>query len=190
MMKSEEYEVLKLEQQKPTLKSNNKSSDDDAKVVMTTKEQKITSLWKKQREKLSEEQLRLERIQVGERKRAALIDRVQPWRWLEMEAGRVVTEVLERAVMLAIQRKESKMQESKTRLQKEQQAKSRRKQRKSWSWITIEARKVIVELVAEVERQGRVKIGERKKKELIQRIFGEQGHPILSITKLFCTLNH
>ena len=32
-------------------------------------------------------------------------------------------------------------------------------------------------MVAEVERQGRVKIGERKKKELIQRIFGEQGHP-------------
>ena len=31
--------------------------------------------------------------------------------------------------------------------------------------------------MAEVERQGRVKIGERKKKELIQRIFGEQGHP-------------
>ena len=88
LMNSEEYGVLKLEEQKPTLKTNHKNTDDDAMVVMTHKEQKITSLWKKQRAKLCEEQSRLERIQIGERKRAALIEKIQPWRWREMEAGR------------------------------------------------------------------------------------------------------
>ena len=141
---------------------------------MSVKEQNITSLWNKQRIKLVEEQSRLQRILIGERKRAAVIEKVQPWRWLELEAGRVVTDVLERAVVVALQRKDSRLQEGRTRLLAEQQARTRKNRRKPWSWLTMEARKVVLGLVAEVERQGRVKLGEMKKKELIRKIFGEQ----------------
>ena len=77
-----------------------------------------------------------------------------PWRWLELEAGRVVTEVLERAVMVALQRKDSRLQESRTRLLAEQQAKTRKKRRKPWSWLRMKASKVVFRVSSRSRETG------------------------------------
>ena len=73
--KSENDGSLMLGEQQPIL-SDHKSRDDDSKVVMSVKEQNITSLWNRQRIKLLDEQSRLQRILIGERKRAELIEKV------------------------------------------------------------------------------------------------------------------
>ena len=53
--------------------------------------------------------------------------------------------------------------------------------RKPWSWLTQEARKVILELVANIEKKGRIRIGEQKKRELLEKLGGKsiKKDPIL-----------
>ena len=40
---------------------------------------------------------------MGEEKRADLIEKLQPWRWLELEAGRILKELTVRAVEIALE---------------------------------------------------------------------------------------
>ena len=88
----------------------------------------------------------------------------------------MILEIAEKTVELVIARKKSRQQEVKKRFEEEQQARGRKK--KPWTWLTREARKVILEVVAEIEKQGRIKIGERKKKELIKKLVSEQTNEI------------
>ena len=55
---------------------------------------KLTTLWKTQITRQTEEQARRARILKGEGKRAELLARIQPWRWLELEAEKVIIEVV------------------------------------------------------------------------------------------------
>ena len=135
----------------------------------------IVSLWKKKEERLSEEQARRGRVQIGESKRAELLARLRPEKWLEQEARRVLIEIMERAAEKATEReradKEAKRKDlEKKRAEKLFEKNSKKVKKKPWGWIKIEARQILVEIVGEIERVGRVKIGERKKRELLEKL--------------------
>ena len=51
------------------------------------------------------------------------------------------------------------------------------KKKKPWPWLMVAARGVVVEVVREVERIGRIALGERKKRELLEKIAGMKEKP-------------
>ena len=51
------------------------------------------------------------------------------------------------------------------------------KKKKPWPWLMVAARGVVVEVVREVERIGRVAVGKRKKRELLAKIAGMKEKP-------------
>ena len=89
---------------------------------------------------------------------------------MEREAKKLILEIAGKAVDVAIARKTSRQQETK-KLEQEQQLRAcAKKRKKPWTWLTREARKVILEVVAKIEKEGRIKIGERKKRDLILKL--------------------
>ena len=131
---------------------------------------KIGDLWTKLRTKQKEEQARRDRVILGEEKRAALLDKIQPWRWLEFEAKKVVQELTIIAVGRAEERKLEKTNQETKQLAAEKERRSGKKRKCPWSWLKIEARKVITEIVGEVEKQGRIRKGNVKKRELLSKL--------------------
>ena len=70
------------------------------------KQPKLTTLWKTQITRQTEEQARRARILKGEGKRAELLAKIQPWRWLELEAEKVISEVVAGVIEISGLRKE------------------------------------------------------------------------------------
>ena len=102
--------------------------------------------------------------------RAALLDKIQPWRWLEFEAKKVVQELTITAVGRAEERKLEKTEYKTKQLAAEKERRSGKKRKCPWSWLRIEARKIITDIVGEVEKQGRIRKGNVKKRELLSKL--------------------
>ena len=114
-MKERDGDKLGLEKQNPVRTEEESSvaeQKDSHTVLEVTKRKpeqiKITSMCQKHKFKLEKEQARKERMEICERKRAELIERVQPWRWLEMEAKKLMLEIAGNTVDLAIERKRAR----------------------------------------------------------------------------------
>ena len=138
-------------------------------LTVNGEQQTVADMWATQELKQRAEQARRQRLELGETKRAALILKLQPWRWLEQEARTIVLEVVSTAVEVVRSRKMEESELKRKLLQKKQQEKKSRK-KKTESLLTLEARKVVLELVRDVEKQGRLKLGEKKKKELLRKL--------------------
>ena len=68
------------------------------KTTVIREQQTVTDLWATQELKQRKEQARRKRIELGQTKRAALILKLQPWRWLEQEARSMVLEIVDTSV--------------------------------------------------------------------------------------------
>ena len=67
-------------------------------------------------------------------------------------------------------KKEQKQREQKEKVLEKFKKTQLQVKKKPWSWLTIEARKLVLELVSQIERKGRIKIGEQKKKDLLDKL--------------------
>ena len=67
-------------------------------------------------------------------------------------------------------KKEQKQREQKEKVLEKFKKTQIKVKKKPWSWLTIEARKLVLELVSQIERKGRIKIGEQKKRDLLDRL--------------------
>ena len=149
-------------------------SDRHASPVIS-KEQDIRILMARQTTIREKEHAREERLAIGLQKKEALLTKLQPWNWIKFEAKKVIEEIADQIEQTAIEqerlRKEQRQREQKEKLKekiKKKQLKVKGK-KKPWSWLTIEARKIVLELVSQIERKGRIKIGEQKKKDLLDQ---------------------
>ena len=88
---------------------------------------------------------------------------------MEQEASKVTIEIMERAAELALER-EGAVKEAKSKDVEKKRAEKKKLKKKPWGWLKMEARKVLIEMVREIERVGRVKLGERKKRELLKKL--------------------
>ena len=72
-----------------------------------------------------------------------------------------------------MERAEGRILESTEQKKKQQAAEKEKrisKKKDPWSWLRIEARKCIIEIVGEIEKQGRVRKGELKKRKLLDKL--------------------
>ena len=49
-------------------------------------------------------------------------------------------------------------------------AKQKKARDMKWGWLRIESRKLLIEIIQEVDRKGRREKGERKKRELLEKL--------------------
>ena len=89
---------------------------------------------------------------------------------MEFEAKKVVQELTSAAVGRAEERKLEKIEQKTKQLAAEKERRSGKKRKCPWSWLRIEARKIITDIVGEVEKQGRIRKGNVKKRELLSKL--------------------
>ena len=81
--------------------------------------------------------------------------------------------MVQELTITAVERAEGRILESTEQKKKQQAAEKEKrisKKKDPWSWLRIEARKCIVEIVGEIEKQGRVRKGELKKRKLLDKL--------------------
>ena len=165
----EQLEIeVSLELVKDVEKEKLKKVEETAGGKHISKEQDIRIMLTRQIENSRKEQEKQLRLEIGARKKADLLEKLKPENWLRTEASRVILEIV-RSVEQSGMDKTIKMKDQKDKEQSESKSK-RGKSKRPPPWLTKESKKVVDEIVKEVERKGRLKTGEQKKRQLLEKL--------------------